>query len=51
MPTLPLQLEHVLLLEHIAHQARALAHEQFAGLEVMMPAASWPRCCSTVSAS
>ena len=28
MPTLPGQLEHVLLLEHIAHQARALARAQ-----------------------
>ena len=30
MPTLPLQLQHVPLLEHVAHQAAALAQEQLA---------------------
>ena len=30
MPMLPVQLQHVLLLEHVAHQAVALAHEQLA---------------------
>ncbi len=32
MPTLPCSFEHVVLLEHVAHQARALAHEQLAVL-------------------
>ena len=40
------QLEHVLLLEHIAHQAGALrANSSPPSKAVMMPAASWPRCC------
>jgi hypothetical protein len=43
-----LELLHVVLLEHVAHQALPLRTNSSPSATVAMPAASCPRCCSTV---
>jgi hypothetical protein len=45
------QRAHVAGAEHVAHHALGLVHEELAFQQVTMPAASWPRCCRSSSAS